>query len=117
MILHKLKHLREERGLSQHELAVALHVGQNTISNIENGKTKIDIELLYKLAEFYKKDPAELLSENYSSVNYHEKVENGFAHIQTINQDNKELITALKYQLTVKDKQIEELMNLLKTKV
>lgn len=102
--------MREEKGYTQQEVADAIHISQNTLSNIETGKTKVDVTLLYKFAEFYKKEPYELLNNNGLTMNFNEKVENGYInYIQTLNADNKELIAALKEQLSVKDKQIEQL--------
>ena len=62
-------------------------------------------------------EPYELLNDNSLSMTFNEKVENGYIHhIQTLNQDNKELINALKDQLITKDKQIEYLLEILKNK-
>jgi transcriptional regulator with XRE-family HTH domain len=117
MVHQKLKALREEKGYSQEELAAVLLMGQNTISNIETGKTKVGVELLYKFAEFYKIEPQELLNDNSLNMTFNDKVENGYInHIQTLNQDNKELINALKEQLLTKDKQIEKLLEIISSK-
>ena len=117
MVHHKLKVMREEKGYSQQEVADAIHISQNTLSNIETGKTKVDVELLYKFADFYKVEPQELLNNNSLTMNFNDKVENGYAsYIQTVNADNKELFTALKEQLSVKDKQIEQLFGIINSK-
>jgi transcriptional regulator with XRE-family HTH domain len=115
MVHYKLKALLEEKGYSQQEVADAIHISQNTLSNIETGKTKVDVELLFKFAEFYKVKPQELITDNSLTMQFNDKVENGYASfIQTLNADNKELIIALKEQLTVKDAQIAKLLELLK---
>ena len=99
----KLKGLREERGLSQQQVADALHTAQTTISNIENGKAGLDVTMLLKFAEFYNVEPQHLLTENSLIMNFHEKVENGYAsYIQTLNTENKELIQTLKDQQSIK---------------
>jgi len=96
--------------LSQ-QVADALHTGQAVISNIENGKAGLDVEILLKFAGFYNVEPQQLLTDNSLVMNFHEKVENGYAsYIQTLNADNEELLQALKEQLTIKDKQIEHLL-------
>lgn len=113
----KLKILREKKGISQGDVAEALHMAQNTYSRIETGKTKVNLELLYKFAEFYKIEPYDLVNSDGLTMNFNEKVENGYAsYIQTVNADNKEMISALKEQLIIKDKQIEALLEILKKK-
>jgi putative transcriptional regulator len=47
-----VKKIRIERGLSQQDLATALHVSRQTISYIENGQKKPTILLALRLAEF-----------------------------------------------------------------
>lgn len=114
MVHQKLKALREEKGFSQQQVAEALHLSQNTLSNIETGKTNLDVSQLFKFAEFYKVVPQELLNDNSLTMNFNEKVENGYtSYTQTQNVDNKELINALKEQLSVKDKQIKQLLKII----
>lgn len=49
----RLKDLREDRDLTQKEIAQYLNVKQNTYSQYETGKREIPLELLWKLADFY----------------------------------------------------------------
>lgn len=51
-----IKTLRKEKGLTQDQLAEALHVTRQAVSNWENGKTEPDIETLSQLAEFFEVD-------------------------------------------------------------
>ena len=53
-IYMKLRELREENNISQKEIAEYLNVKQNTYSQYETGKRQLPIELLIKLAKFYK---------------------------------------------------------------
>ena len=50
----RIKELREENGLTQQTVAEFLNVKQNTYSQYENGKRQLSIDLLIKLAKFYK---------------------------------------------------------------
>lgn len=50
-ILGKIKRLRKERGLSQTDMAAALHIALKTYQNIEGGVTRIDIDRLEQIAE------------------------------------------------------------------
>lgn len=53
MISHTLRRLRKERGLSQDELAAALHVSQQAVSKWETGAAEPDMRCLNALADFY----------------------------------------------------------------
>lgn len=50
----RLQELREENELTQQFVANILNVKQNTYSQYENGKRQLPIEVLIKLAKFYK---------------------------------------------------------------
>lgn len=49
----RLKEIREDRDITQAELANYLCVKQNTYSQYENGQRQIPLELLIKLARYY----------------------------------------------------------------
>ena len=53
-IFMKLKQLREENNISQTEIAKYLNIKQNTYSQYETGKRQLSIEMLIKIAKFYK---------------------------------------------------------------
>ena len=50
----RLKELREENYLTQQTIADYLNVKQNTYSQYENEKRQLPIDVLIKLAKFYK---------------------------------------------------------------
>ena len=50
----RLKELREEKKLTQAAVAEYLNVKQNTYSQYETEKHQLPIEILIKLAKFYK---------------------------------------------------------------
>ena len=50
----KLKELREENNLKQIDLANFLNIKQNTYSQYEGEKRQLPIDVLIKLAKFYK---------------------------------------------------------------
>lgn len=50
----KLKEIREENGLTQLAVAKYLNIKQNTYSQYENEKRQLPIDVLIKLAKFYK---------------------------------------------------------------
>ena len=50
----RLRDLREDNDLKQYQIAKLLNIKQNTYSQYENEKREIPIDLLWKLADFYK---------------------------------------------------------------
>ena len=50
----KLKELREENGVTQTQIANYLNIKQNTYSQYENEKRQLPIDVLIKLAKYYK---------------------------------------------------------------
>lgn len=56
-----LKHLREERGLSQDELARLTQLSKSTISMYENGNREPKFETLEVIADFFNVDMNTLL--------------------------------------------------------
>lgn len=49
----RLKDIREDRDLTQRELAEYLHIKQNTYSQYENGQRELPIEALIALAHYF----------------------------------------------------------------
>ena len=49
----RIRHLREDRDLSQREMADYLHCSQQVYSNYELGQRDIPTEFLIKLADFH----------------------------------------------------------------
>jgi len=72
-ILVKIKRLRKERGLSQAEMADALHIALKTYQNIEGGITRIDIERLGQIANVLDATLHELVGDEKAPL--HEDVE------------------------------------------
>lgn len=56
-----IRTLRTRRGLSQDQLAEALHVTRQTVSNYETGRSRPDVEMLTALAEALGADVTEVL--------------------------------------------------------
>lgn len=54
MFPEKLRQLREERGMSQADLGLALNTTQQTVNHYEKGKRKPDQEGLERIADYFK---------------------------------------------------------------
>ncbi|MUN90933.1 helix-turn-helix domain-containing protein [Enterococcus gallinarum] len=50
---HRIRDLREDKDLSQEQLAKLLNISQTTYSRYESGKLDIPTQSLIKLADFY----------------------------------------------------------------
>lgn len=61
MVAVSIKNLRKEKSLTQDQLAEALHVTRQAVSNWENGKTEPDIETITQLAEFFEVDVEKII--------------------------------------------------------
>ena len=57
----KLLYLRQQRGLSQEELASALHVSRQTISKWESDLSLPDMKMMLSISRFYDVSVTELL--------------------------------------------------------
>ena len=53
MIFRRIRELREDRDLTQTELADYLGVRQTTYSKYELGRIEVPVEVLIKLADYY----------------------------------------------------------------
>ena len=49
----RLKDIREDRDITQKEIADYLHIRQNTYSQYENGKRQVPVEVIIALAGYY----------------------------------------------------------------
>jgi len=54
--LKRLRELREDNDYTQRQIAEILKVGQRTYADYELGKTRIPLDSMIKLAEFYDVD-------------------------------------------------------------
>lgn len=53
MVYHRIQDLREDRDITQREMASILHCSQQVYSNYELGQRDIPTEILIRLAQFH----------------------------------------------------------------
>ncbi len=100
VIGNKLRKLRMGKGYSQEYLAEVLEVSQKTYSNMENNKSSISIETLKKIAEEYKIDLIELLSDDKVIVQNNSSRESStFQGGIIINHMSEELLNQMKERI------------------
>ena len=64
----KLKRLREEKGLSQNELAVELNVARQTISKWELGIREPDLVTIKSICRFFNCSLSELVDDDHETI-------------------------------------------------
>ena len=114
----KIRKLRENRLMSQNDLAEQLGISQTTLHNIERGGSqKIDFLLMDRVSRIFEKDLDYFLENNI--VNNHVKENKGQISCDnfTINNNYPEiLLDELKKLIADKDEQIALLKSLLERK-
>jgi transcriptional regulator with XRE-family HTH domain len=96
---NKLRQLRMNKGYSQEYMAEILAVSQKTYSNMENDKTSISIEVLKKIAEEYKVNMIELLSDGKVVVQHNNFSDTSSLQGIIYNHTSDELIDQLKLRI------------------
>ena len=116
----KIRRYRQDKGISQLELAELMDVTQTTISNFESDKTTPDIKMIDKMSKVLDKNVTDFLSnESRSYVNNDQKGGMAFQYIgtvETLNTISDKLIEQYELRLQDKDTIINDLRNQLKAK-
>lgn len=108
----KIKKLREERNLSQPELANILSISQSKLSNLENEQTKkIDFILMDKVCNFFDKD-FEFFTENREQINNVKKLDGSINNHGTINLFPENIIEQIRKIIDENYALKEEIRNL-----
>lgn len=68
----KIKHIRLSNNLKQSELADILHISEKTVSSWENNRTTPDLNMIYKISNYFKKSFYYLISDDYIDLNNNE---------------------------------------------
>lgn len=70
-----LKHLRNDKGLTQEQLAEHFYVSSRTVSRWETGRNMPDVEILIELADFYDVEIREIIDGERKSENVEKEKE------------------------------------------
>lgn len=113
----KIRRFRQDKGISQLELAELLDVAQKTVSNFEADKTAPDIGMIGKMSKVLDREITDfLLDESKSYINNEQKGGMAFQYIgsiDTLNVISDKLIE--QYEARLKEK--DELIGFLKSKL
>ncbi|MDR0207417.1 MAG: helix-turn-helix domain-containing protein [Bacteroidales bacterium] len=111
----KLVDLRKQRGISQEQLAIDLHVSQSTISNYELGVTKPDTDILKKICDYFNIPITYMFSDEkiiFHTVENHSG-NSGYMINSTLNTYTDKLIEL--YELRLREK--EELITFFRKEI
>ena len=111
-ILEKIKNLRENRKLSQKQLAEKLHLEPETYRKVEKGETELSIKRLLSIAEELGVKPNYFFEEYNQGFVFNQntnEIENNHPIIN-IGKTNEKLIEMLENSLKEKQQTIENLL-------
>ncbi|WP_051349299.1 helix-turn-helix domain-containing protein [Chryseobacterium gregarium] len=114
----KIKKLREQKEMSQEDLAFRLDVSQSYLSKIENGNIeKLDFIFMQRVAEFFKVEPQYFLEgDTIFNVETSNNSAVGNIHVSTINNNTDiDLFKSLaqnQEQISRQQEQISQLMEM-----
>lgn len=120
---YKIKELREQKNISQENLALHLDVSQSYLSKIENGTIeKLDFLFMQKIAEFFKVEPQYFLDDqivqNNTDNNNNSVVGNIYSTVTINNTVTDDLVKSLiqnqeqmSQLMEMQNKLIEQLLN------
>lgn len=90
-ITEKIRALREDRALSQEEMADKMSIAPNTYGKIERGETKLTLAKLEQIAEIFDIDVVELIN-NEDKISYQITHNGTGTNAFNIGNEAKELI-------------------------
>lgn len=89
----KIKRYREQKNYTQAYMSEKLSISQNTYSKIETGGIKLTVDRLNQIAEVLEVPIEDFLKgENQSFTFHNSNIEKFYGYIETMHEDNKELI-------------------------
>jgi transcriptional regulator with XRE-family HTH domain len=108
--LYRIRKIRDKKAS---EVAKHIGMGEAAYTKYERGESKITVELIQKVAEFYKVDPLQLLSP--SSGNFIENVTNSsvfsnFHTLQTYNIEQSQMMLKLMESVIAMNERIAVLL-------
>ena len=91
----KIKKYRELRNYTQAYMSDRLNISQNTYSKIETGGIKLTVERLRQIAKILEVPVEDILTNDNQSFTFNNSnIDKFYGYIETIKEDNKELIQA-----------------------
>ncbi|MCO5267412.1 MAG: helix-turn-helix domain-containing protein [Brumimicrobium sp.] len=106
---NRIKMFREQKGLSQENLASELGITQPSYARLEKDDSRINVPRLIQIAKLLDVTVAEVLNEKANMIiNQHDN-ESAYGYIEVINSD-KEHIQSLQSEVAFLKKTVEKLL-------
>ena len=117
MLAHKIKQLREAKGISRDDMAEHLGISPGSYGKIERGETKLDSERLQSIADRLETDLIDLFNSSSFIITYndHDKTvrDNGVGvSMKSSHHNDEKLIDYLKEQNASLRKENERLISI-----
>ncbi len=110
----KIRKVREFRNYTQEYMAQQLHLSTAGYNKIERGETDLTISRMEAIAKILEVDSSKILNASVEQIlNFHDSPYSGSYNHYTVDEN---ILKSLQEQLTTKDKQIAQLMQLLNVK-
>ena len=107
---NKIRLLREERGLSQENMAVSLDMTQSNYARLEKDDNRISVPRLIVIAKTLDITVTELVGEKANTVVNQNTQRDAFAYFQSTFQSDKEHIQTLKDEIEYLKKMVDKFL-------
>lgn len=107
LIGNKIRLLREEKGLSQENMAAALDITQSNYARLEKDDNRISVTRLIIIAKTLETTVTELVGEKPNTVVNQNTQRDAFAYFQSTFQSDREHITTLKEEIEFLKKMLD----------
>ena len=107
---NKIRLLREERGLSQENMAVSLDMTQSNYARLEKDDNRISVPRLLVIAKTLDITVTELVGEKANTVVNQNTQRDAFAYFQSNFQSDKEHIQTLKDEIEYLKKMVDKFL-------
>jgi transcriptional regulator with XRE-family HTH domain len=107
---NKIRLLREERGLSQENMAASLDMTQSNYARLEKDDNRISVPRLIVIAKTLDITVTELVGEKANTVVNQNTQRDAFAYFQSTFQSDKEHIQTLKDEIEYLKKMVDKFL-------
>lgn len=109
-VANKIKSLRENKNITQQELAEVLGTTQQSIARYESGERKADQNILFKLSEYFKVSIDDFFPERQKNIKYFDETDILFdKYKDVLTESDKQIIkTVIEQRKKEIDKELGE---------
>lgn len=108
---NKIRLLREEKGLSQENMASALDITQSNYARLEKDDNRISVPRLIVIARTLETTVTDLVGEKPNTVVNQNTQRDAFAYFQSTFQSDKEHIQTLKEEIEYLKKMLDKFLD------